>query len=180
MGVIDRAFSRDSAGIPYLRGSALKGKLRWGALRWARTLDDNKAVSCSPENGQACSASPCPFCRLFGSARLQGAVRFSDAYPDEDFTEWFRSTAEASPSLFPGVPASIRYNNGISRKYLRSEPDHLFSTETLPALRFSSDLHGSLDPQQTDLLKQSAAILTYFGSGSSRGLGFCSYRLETL
>src|SRR5689334_21675621 len=81
-GVVDRAALRDRQGIPYLTGSAIKGKFRWAALRILRSLGK---LACGPPERETCKAAPwCGLCRVFGSPMKPGGAIFADAYPFDE------------------------------------------------------------------------------------------------
>ena len=176
-GILDRAFCRNQDGVPFLSASAIKGKLRFGALRWLIATAD-KNLACKPqEEGKQCRNNPCLFCQVFGSPRIQGKAIFSDAFPNDP--EWFQALCEQSPTMLLSGPAQIKSTTAISRRYQRAQPHHLFTTETMPAfLTFHTEIYGGLSLEQIELLKQSACLLNHFGADSARGLGFCKYRLE--
>jgi len=175
-GILDRAFCRDSEGVPYLMASAIKGKLRFGALRFLRSTED-PGLACRPEDGQPCGGSSCLFCQIFGSPRVTGQAIFEDAYPRD--RAWFREVAARSGTMLWSGPAQMRATAAMSRAWQRAEPRHLFTTETMPAhLEFSASIRGNLTERQVRILRQSAAILNHFGGDSARGLGFCTYRIE--
>ena len=176
-GILDRAFSRDLNGVPFLSASAIKGKLRFGALRWLRSTSPTELCWKPDEEDKPCRDKPCQWCQLFGSPRRQGKAIFSDAFPKD--REWFQTLYEQSPTMLLSSPAQIKSTTAISRKLQLAEPHHLFSTETMPAfLSFHAEIYGALTGDQIELLKQSACLLNHFGADSARGLGFCKYRLE--
>jgi CRISPR/Cas system CMR subunit Cmr4 (Cas7 group RAMP superfamily) len=80
-GLIDRAVLRDSYGMPYLAGSAIKGKFRHAALRLL--LSQGQQACEYGDSPRGCA--PCPLCRMFGSRLRRGALIFSDAQPDALF-----------------------------------------------------------------------------------------------
>ena len=176
-GILDRAFCRDPQGVPFLSASAIKGKLRFGALRWLRSTG---ATVCYNQDNQGvpCRTNPCHWCQVFGSPRTQGSAIFSDAFPKD--RQWFQALCEQSPTMLLSGPAQIKSTTAISRRYQRAESQHLFTTETMPSfLTFHAEIYGKLDSAQIELLKQAACLLNHFGADSARGLGFCKYRLET-
>jgi len=72
-GYADRIVLRDKGNMPYIPGSSLKGALRAAVTRLGRTLS-------VPECGGAeCSNPKCLLCRLFGSVKSPGLLRFGDA-----------------------------------------------------------------------------------------------------
>ncbi|MBY0502550.1 MAG: hypothetical protein K2X03_01485 [Bryobacteraceae bacterium] len=173
--LVDRAFRRDSDGVPHLSGAALKGKLRYGALRWMRTTGEGNP-ECRPEDGRSCREEPCLFCQVFGSPRGAGRAVFSDCYPRE--ADWFRdySASISSPVLQAG--GEVRTTTAINRRTRTVQPQHLFSTETIPAhVVFEGRISGRLNDAQQQLIRQGACLLNHFGADSARGLGFCRFNL---
>jgi hypothetical protein len=62
----------------------------------------------------------------------------------------------------------------------------LYTTETLPPyLVFEGSVEGDLESdagglnmeKQEELLRNAALILTHFGAGGARGLGFCEWKI---
>jgi len=173
-GIVDRALLRDVQGIPYLSGAALKGKLRYGMLRWLRSLDE---PVCDPDNGAFCpEGSACAMCRVFGSPRRRGRLAFFDAYPEQRV--WLGYLADSSRSAVLSGPTTVRTHAAVNRSTRTVERGHLYTTETLKeGIRFTSRIVGAADSVEIDLLKKSACLLTCFGAGSARGLGFCRYEI---
>lgn len=175
-GVIDRAVLRDETGMPYLAGSALKGKFRFAA---AQLLHARGLEPCGLA-GPWCRTSPvCLVCQIFGSPLQSGGAVFEDAYPAAPADSILRTLInnQNSPVLSGG--SDVRSSTAIDRHSRRVRPQHLFSTETLPPLvRFQSHIWGELTAEQADCLRQSAKLLTCFGGDSSRGLGFCRYEIS--
>ena len=83
-GIIDHLLLRDHEGMPYLAGSAVKGKLRHAGRRLLATCPaEGEKPACQTTDVQfPCEQEPCLICRVFGSPLLQGSVVFSDAYPE--------------------------------------------------------------------------------------------------
>ncbi|MCZ2077753.1 MAG: RAMP superfamily CRISPR-associated protein [Bryobacterales bacterium] len=178
-GLLDRTILRDSDGMPYLAGSALKGRFRNAALRIAVA---EGADPCQyADQPRLCSSDePCVICLLFGSPRRQGQVYFSDAYPVEEIKRFFRALSEVRRQHpFDPRDAAIRAATAIDRARGVVRPQLLFTTETLPPdIRFVSTLCGNWDDAGEALLRNAAGILTHFGADASRGLGSCHYKLE--
>lgn len=82
-GLVDRAVLRDGQGLPYLAGSALKGKFRHAAQQIVGGELPASRKPCRPP-GLYCRTEPvCDICFLFGSPLHAGGVVFEDAYPPE-------------------------------------------------------------------------------------------------
>lgn len=174
-GIVDRAALRDSRGIPYLTGSAIKGKFRWAALRILRSA---RQPACGPPGREFCKEAPwCGLCRVFGSPMKQGGAVFEDAYPSE---QGLLETVIAGGRLAVHSPDSaVRTTTAINRHSRTVQPQHLFSTETIANfVRFESRIAGGLSAADAALLTQCAKLLTHFGADSSRGLGSCRYELS--
>ena len=172
-GIVDRPFLQDSQRTPYLSGAAIKGKFRFAALRLASTLELPGGV-CEQRAGSFCRAKRCVLCRMFGSPWQEGALLFSDAYPVE--RELLAQLQGGDTRRARG--SSVRSNTAIDRKLRTVKRQHLFTTETVPALKFQAAIEGKLEPSDEELLVQCALVLTHFGADSSRGLGQCRYMLE--
>ncbi len=85
--------------VPYVPGSSLKGALRAFSERVLRS-DDPARGACSP-GARACRGGNwrelCLACRTYGSPRLAGRVRFSDAMP------WSSETAPQERAAAAGA-----------------------------------------------------------------------------
>lgn len=175
-GIIDRAVLRDGNGMPYLAGSAIKGKLRFAAGRVERARGNEP---CGPSRW--CDGfRSCDYCEVFGSPRRQGRAIFNDAYPPAQEQSLLREAIGESRSvglLTPGT--DVRTSTAIDRRTCTVVKGHLFSTETVSAaIRFEAQIEGRLSDEQFSLLRDAALVLTEFGSGSARGLGLCTYQIE--
>jgi CRISPR/Cas system CSM-associated protein Csm3 (group 7 of RAMP superfamily) len=174
-GVVDRAALRDARGIPYLTGSAIKGKFRYAALRILRSRGEQP---CGPPGQEFCKGEPwCALCRIFGSPMKPGAAVFGDAYPCEEGLLADAIAGERFAAVAPG--SEVRTTTAIDRHFRTVRPAHLFSTETIASFPlFESRIGGPLAAEDLKLLHQCASILTHFGADSSRGLGLCRYELS--
>jgi CRISPR/Cas system CSM-associated protein Csm3 (group 7 of RAMP superfamily) len=174
-GVVDRAALRDSRGIPYLTGSAIKGKFRYAALRVLRSRGE---APCGPPGQEFCKTEPwCALCRIFGSPMKPGAAVFEDAYPCEAGLLADAIANERFAAVAPG--SEVRTTTAIDRRFRTVRPAHLFSTEIIASFsRFESRIGGPLAAADVELLRDCARVLTHFGAASSRGLGLCRYELS--
>lgn len=170
-GVVDRAVLRDAKGIPYLAGSALKGKFRYAASLILRSRGDRR---CGPPDNDYCRADFCQLCVIFGSPLNAGSAIFEDAYPME--RSLMNAITQGSRFSVHSPDSEVRINTALDRHTRTVKPRHLFSTETITILRaFEGRIRGGLTLEQRDLLSNCATLLDHFGSSSSRGLGRCSY-----
>ena len=174
-GVVDRAALRDSRGIPYLTGSAIKGKFRYAASRILRSRGQRL---CGPPGKELCRTDPwCALCRVFGSSMKPGAAAFDDAYPCG--AALLSDVAEGGRFAAVSPDAEVRTTTAIDRHFRTVRPAHLFSTETITSFRrFESAISGPLSADDAALLRDCARLMTHFGADSSRGLGLCSYELS--
>jgi len=173
-GVVDRAILRDDEGIPYLAGSAIKGKFRHTAIRLLRGKGER--VCGTPEHAGVCRRTNlCAACVVFGSTRHPGEAIFRDAYPCEPERSILKRQIAASRSpVLPG-DSDVRASTAIDRRSCTVMPEHLFSTETIPPLvRFESDI--DTPDASTGLLTECAKLMNYFGGDAARGLGRCAFR----
>ncbi|MBZ5534275.1 MAG: hypothetical protein LAO20_22855 [Acidobacteriia bacterium] len=170
-GLLDRAVLRDSRGMPYLAGSAIKGKFRHAMLRLLLSAGE-QPCHYGDDPGKC---SPCALCSIFGSRLKPGVLSFSDAFPSESLQAPLTALHKAS-RVFPG-DSHVRPGIGLDRGLGTTRRHLLFSTETLPAsLVFRGTIRGDLGDNLEELLLESSRILNHFGSGSSHGLGACEYR----
>lgn len=176
-GIIDRAVLRDESGLPYLAGSALKGKFRFAA---AQLLRSRGLTPCGTARQTWCRTSPvCLLCQIFGSPLQPGEAIFEDAYPATPADSILRAMLNSTRPPVLSAGSDVRSSTAIDRHSRRVRPQHLFSTETVPPLmRFHSYIRGELIAEQVDCLLQSAKLLICFGAGSSRGMGLCRYELR--
>lgn len=175
-GLVDRAILRDETGMPYLAGSAIKGKFRAAA---AQLLRSHGRKPCGSPAAPWCKGEqPCPLCGIFGSPRRAGSAIFEDCYPAPPADSVLRAVIQHRHSPLLAGGADVRSSCAIDRYTRRARPQHLFSTESVPPLlRFQGQILGEFDPEQVKLLNHSAKILTHFGGDSSRGMGLCRYEL---
>jgi len=174
-GIVDRAVLRDERGMPYLAGSAVKGKFRYAA---ARLLLGTGREVCGPWSGRdlpwCVPPESCLLCEIFGSPRRAGKALFEDAYPAMPEQAILRSHHDSSVSKVFGGGSDVRASTAIDRYYRRARPEHLFSTETIsPMVRFEATIRGNLSEEEKQVLVSSATLIAHFGADSSRGLGIC-------
>lgn len=176
-GVIDRAILRDENSMPYLAGSALKGKFRFAASRLLRAKGEQP---CGPPGEPWCSgATACLVCQIFGSPRRPGLAVFEDAYPAPPADAILRALNKSSRSPVLAGGSEVRSSTAIDRYSRRARSQHLFSTEVVPPLlAFESQIMGELNREQIDCLIASARLLDHFGGDSARGLGLCRCLVE--
>jgi CRISPR/Cas system CSM-associated protein Csm3 (group 7 of RAMP superfamily) len=179
-GIIDRTVLRDHAGIPYLAGSGIKGKLRYAARRLlASGFPENEKSPCqTPDSALPCEANLCLICQIFGSPLTQGSVFFSDAYPmdPESGIIWLSRESPGRHTL--GGAIGVRATAALDRSRRTARKNHLFTSEVLsPIVRFESRLEGDVAPFAA-FLRACCAISDTFGAGSSRGMGFCAFTLS--
>ncbi len=175
-GMIDRTLVRDASAMPYLAGSAIKGKLRYATALLMPAEGGNPCRS----PGTWCRGEPfCGICILFGSPVRQGTAEFHDAYPTEEFRARMQVLIDQAASPFLAGATEVRASTSISRRWRRGESRHLYSTESAPAgIVFEGEIGGRLDPRHVELLQKAAAMITHFGADGARGLGACTLRLD--
>ena len=176
-GLVDRAVLRDTSGVPYLAGSALKGKLRHSALR---VLLAEGKPACHTGDGATWCAEPnnCELCLLFGSPRREGSLFFTDAYPIGETGKLLTELARLPRAGSLHRDSMTRARTSIDRKLGTVRPRLLFSTEVLPEfLVFEAKIHGNMGPH-LDLLRKACRVVTHFGADGARGLGECALAIE--
>ncbi|MGA3028047.1 MAG: RAMP superfamily CRISPR-associated protein [Bryobacteraceae bacterium] len=171
-GILDRALLRGADRVPFIPGSAIKGKFREAALRILCATQKNP---CLAPGAEICKDDAgCTMCRLFGSAMRRGKAVFHDARPAGPEGEALAANLKFPHQGWLPGGTEVRTTTAIDRKRRVVFPQHLFSTETVsPIIRFEAVISGPLDDQEVELLDNSAGLLTFFGGSSSRGLGFC-------
>lgn len=175
-GIVDRSVLRDHRGLPYLAGSAIKGKFRHAGMRLLQALGGGCGTTTNPG---ICTekAGRCPLCRAFGSRLFAGEIVFNDALPAEPERRILDALVRLGNS--PVVPGGshVRTSTAVDRATRTVRPQHLFSTETIPPLiRFECAIEG-IGEQDVEFLQQCASLLTNFGAASARGLGYCQFVL---
>jgi CRISPR/Cas system CSM-associated protein Csm3 (group 7 of RAMP superfamily) len=172
-GLVDRCVLRDGDGLPYLAGSALKGKFRHAVLRIRLARSEG---GCEFGDRPDCAEqAPCLVCDLFGSRVRRGKLLFSDAHPGAEHRLLFGEDGKQERALFR-ADALYRGTTAIDRVRGIAREGHLFTTEVLPAgLEFEATVRGPAEYKT--LLREAAQVLTHFGSGGARGLGRCLYSL---
>lgn len=178
-GCADRTVLRDGAGMPYLAGSAIKGRLRHAAVRVLLARKAGKVCQYGDAKGACTGEEPCPVCRLFGSPVRAGGLRFGDAYPTGDVELVLRSIQQAGRGA--GLPgdSTVRTSTAVDRRRGVVKEQLLFSTETLPAgLVFEGAVSGEMEAEEERLLREACRVLTHFGADGARGLGRCTWKLR--
>lgn len=172
-GRIDQALLRDAQGLPFIPGSALKGKLRHAAYEIAPSLGHKvEERDCLPKPGER----PCVICRVFGSPFRAGKLFVSDATANlvENPLLGLATMEKAAPRIW-----EERTGVAIDRRTRTASARLLFRIETAPAgLTLQATLTGDLDEStETPLLKAAVKTLRWLGADSSRGLGGCQCHL---
>jgi len=139
-GLVDRCVLRDSDGLPYLAGSALKGRFRHAVLRISLARGES---ACEFGDRPDCAErAPCAVCELFGSRVQRGKLLFSDAYPGAEHRLLFGDEGKQVRALFR-ADALYRGTTAIDRIRGIAREGHLFTTEVLPAgLEFEAAVRG--------------------------------------
>lgn len=177
-GIVDRTVLRDTGGVPYLAGSAIKGKFRHAVLRilLAEGKGGKKACRYGDVAG-VCLDEPCAVCLMFGSPYRQGRLRFTDAYPEGAIRTALEGVHRATQGAVFRPDSTVRANTAMDRARGTAKEHLLFTTETLPpVIQFSCEIAGELEEEGERLLKEAAMLLTHFGADSSRGLGRAAYK----
>lgn len=170
-GRIDRALLKDALDLPYVPGSALKGKLRHAAREVATALDEQICEEyCLP--GQ----KTCAVCSVFGSPFVAGKLFCGDArctVRENPVLGITRSVAGASPRIWRERSATA-----IGRGLRVAEQGLRYSAECAPeGLVLHARLEGDLSEPEERLLRAACAVLSFIGGGSGRGLGGCRCQL---
>jgi CRISPR/Cas system CSM-associated protein Csm3 (group 7 of RAMP superfamily) len=173
-GRIDRTLLRDAGGLPFVPGSAIKGKLRHAARAVAPVLDKRLWVceaACLP------GADACSVCLLFGSPFREGKLSFSDACCQREDNPGIDGllVCAARPPMIWGE----RQNVAIDRRQRTSRHGQLMQSECAPdGLLLRATISGDLTAEELTLLRGAVKSLLYFGSGSARGMGRCRCSLH--
>jgi CRISPR/Cas system CSM-associated protein Csm3 (group 7 of RAMP superfamily) len=199
MGAIHRQVLLDGSGYPLIKGSTVKGTMRYHLTKffnsWAKEKKDAFQFS-SPHNPpelyppklspllkkEPNKVKPDPIAAIFGTNQMPGQFLFSDArldrndYPDP--TTHLRDT---------------RTGTAIDRRFGIVRHNHLYNMELIPAdTVFYGRIFGQgnrraffpdLD-EKTPLclipLLLGLRLTTHIGGGKSRGLGACRFEPQEL
>lgn len=191
----------DRVRLPYLPGSAIKGKVRSRCEALAHALGFEQDAPLDKGRRRVCGEHRCKLrlcilCRLFGSPYSAGHLHFSDALLTEEWqimgTRLGRDS-ETNPGLTdPFVLATVRVGNKIERAVRTVEPDFLFSLEhTADDLQTEGSIVGQIDPYPASgvdlplpvegwLLVAGLQAVDKIGGMRSRGLGRCRTAVTSL
>ena len=193
IGAVQKQVFLDSNGYPVIKGSTLKGTIRYHLTRFLKSLPEEQKETfrfSSVHNPHDIFSShqdnfpkrPDPIAIIFGSPQIPGQLFFSDAklnrqdYPDPH--SFFTDT---------------RTGTAIDRKLGVVRRNHLYTMELIPAgVIFRGRIFGrgrggafllDLDnkaPLFLVPLLMGLSLTTHIGGGKSRGLGACRIETETL
>lgn len=175
-GLIDRTCLRRSDGLPYLAGSAIKGRLRHSALRLLGALGE---PFCGEGIGPPCRGEPCALCRVFGSVRRPSPLVIADGVLAAPWREILAEIVDSESGRRPGRLSELRMNIALDRTSRTTRQGALFCSELMPEnLAFDAEILGDLeDPEDWRTLEDAADLITHFGGGASRGWGRCRVKL---
>lgn len=182
--LVDQTTVRDAAGVTFIPGATVKGRLRSICKRLALSTDahyqsagtaicqvqgdiDSAAAMCKNPNAK------CLICSIFGSPLFPSPYRFSDFVlqtADADairLRNGFRLMGPKADAEWLTRVRKNRYTNV-------AEAQALFCLEQAAgqAKKFIGAMTGPvLPPLEEKLLKDGLRALTHLGGGRSRGLG---------
>ena len=172
----DRQIVRDGAGRLLLPGSHVKGRMRHACEQVARTLgrpvcQAPRAAAMCP-NDAAVPAPPCVVCALFGAPAWRSPLRWADLH--------CRDELPVDGAAGARLPAAVRAGVALNRRRGTAEDGRLFLRETSPPLpapglvfAHPRAIRGHLpDAAALQLLLAGCRLLTSFGAGETRGLGW--------
>lgn len=182
---VDKVTARDAEGKLIIPGSTLKGRLRWECERIARALE--WSVCHAPRPDTMCPhalplrdgrTSFCTVCEVFGAPGHRSPLWFDDAALQ--LREELQGTpvGKSQPSLQErrAFDAQVRPSVSLSRRRRAAFSERLFFTETsAPNARFlfRAGIEGDLpSDRHRALLLAGVRMLSFVGSGRSRGLGW--------
>ncbi|MFQ5633183.1 MAG: RAMP superfamily CRISPR-associated protein [bacterium] len=187
-GMVDRTVVRGLDALPYLPASTLKGRVRDMAERLSQSLDipichaPNPEAMCPAKNG--INGDRCIVCRTFGAPGVssksgQTGLVWRDARLSEENGKPLSKDMTQSPHnlFYERTQVQLSRPSGVALA------KHLFTSEnTLERLNFKGRIRGWMDsklvrenniPENLVLLCAALKLLSYVGSGKSRGLGRC-------
>lgn len=165
---VDRAVLRRDDGLPYIAGSAIKGKLRHAA---EQIIADR--MGRRPHDGMTagfCKRAPrCLVCRVFGNPMAMGKAIFTDAVPIDPS---LFGIDEESEDKAAAAGLEERTTTAVNRRRRVVQAKHLFTSEVVSrCIAFRFTVEGRLDVEELELVRQSLLLVTHLGGGGSRGLG---------
>lgn len=193
MGAVQKQVLLDGSGYPVIKGSTVKGTVRYHLTRFLKTLPGEQRNSfefssvhyphdISPSQQKNPHEKPDPIAIIFGTPQIPGRLFFSDArldrqdYPDPSF-----------------CPLDTRTGTAIDRKLGVVRHNHLYTMELIPAgVTFRGRIFGRGHGEPFSINSDDNAPLflvpllmglnltTHIGGGKSRGLGACRLETETL
>lgn len=193
MGAVQRQVLLDRSGYPVIKGSTVKGTVRYHLTRFLKTLPEKQKNTFQfssvhyphdifPSHQDISQTRPDPIATIFGTPQIPGQLFFSDVrldrqdYPDPSF-----------------CPLDTRTGTAIDRKLGVVRRYHLYTMELIPAgVTFHGRIfgrgHGELFLLDLDEkaplflvpLLMGLNLTTHIGGGKSRGLGACRFETETL
>lgn len=173
-GLVDRTVVRRGAGLPYVPGSTVKGRLRFFAERMLRSHAPD-GLWCHGLGEPHCKdvQSACTVCRLFGNPAIPGLLRVGEATPLARWAGLFRDLTIANPNPVLRSDVEIRPGIALSRVRRTALPDHLFFDEAVPAVSFSGRLLLNPLAKETEVrfLVGVGRVVDALGARKSAGRG---------
>lgn len=187
----DNPVVRDSAGVPIIPGSSVKGVLRsylerlanagWlgegipsdACLHNRNRIDELKAAHADAPDALAAAIweQLCPVCRLFGCQHFAGRFYVPDLYLDWNTVGWW------SPDRGREMPLELRTGVSIDRDSGTKQDNRLFDREVVPAgvsFHFRAVVENPAPGQGMTILFAIAALMRgdlSLGGSVTRGLG---------
>jgi CRISPR/Cas system CSM-associated protein Csm3 (group 7 of RAMP superfamily) len=173
-GLVDRTVVRRAAGLPYVPGSTVKGRLRFFAERMLRSHAPD-GLWCHGLGEPHCKdlQSACTVCRLFGNPAIPGLLRVGEATPLAPWDGLFRDLTIAKPNPVLRSDVEIRPGIALSRVRRTALPDHLFFDEAVPAVSFTGRflLDARAKDAEAGLLVGVGRMVDALGARKSAGRG---------
>jgi CRISPR/Cas system CSM-associated protein Csm3 (group 7 of RAMP superfamily) len=175
-GLVDRTVVRDAAGVPFIPGSTVKGRLRFFAERLllsGAALGSLRFHGTGQAHCKRASAA-CTVCHLFGNPALPSLVRVGQATLGSGWRSRVEEllAANRNPVVRPDV--EIRPGIALSRRRRTALPDHLFLDETVPAgLSFEGTLtlDGAISEEEEAFLVGVGSLVDALGARKATGRG---------
>jgi CRISPR/Cas system CSM-associated protein Csm3 (group 7 of RAMP superfamily) len=181
-GLVDRMVIRDNQSLPYVPGSSVKGRWRFFAERWLRSLLAAQVhppgLSLHQESDPLCKdwGHACTVCRVFGNSSIASRLWVGSARLDDALKHLFRDVLDRNKNPVIHPDTELRPGIALSRMRRTALEDHLFFDEVLPrTVAFTGTVlikqFKDFRPEEERFLVETAKMVDRLGARKSLGRG---------